>query len=117
MIDKTIFAVLVAMVAAIAVEISKAFLKQVKLPLAGPEMEILRAANDDGLLLILRAGPFGEWVRSGRRDFFEKDNPSYQAKYVEALMSLVQRGLARQEERDVYKLTDPAFSRRKSLGR
>lgn len=72
-------------------------------------------ANEDGLILILRADVSGQWVRSGNHDFFKKGDPSYQANYRDALSSLVHRGFARREDLDAYRLTGPGFDKRKSM--
>lgn len=111
--------ILIGIVVAVIVGIVKLVLWRIKPPLTTCAKEILRAAPEDGLILIIppRDWVLGQWVRCGNHDFIKQGDPSYQAKYLDALSSLVHRGFARQEgqEGNAYRLTGLGFDKRKSL--
>ena len=77
--------------------------------LTGREREVLVACAETGEIKKLHASNFGDWIRSGSKDFFDQKDPAIAACYVEALDRLVMRGFARHEEGMSYKLTGSGF--------
>lgn len=82
------------------------------------EREILAASDMRGDICLLRVDAFGDWVRSGKTDFFKQNDLAYNARYQDALDALLHRGLIRYEGGHLFRLTGRGFneaSRIKSL--
>lgn len=77
--------------------------------LSKSEQEILVATEQEGNLWIFKADAFGSWVRSGKKDFFDKDDRAVQALYLEAFELLCRRGYIRREGGLLYRLTGTGF--------
>jgi class 3 adenylate cyclase len=83
----------------------------------GAELEIVTATPDDGRILVFEHGVHGEFVVAGGRSFFYPKDASGQAKYLDALAGLLQKGFVRREGegRYCYRLTGRGFEVRKAL--
>jgi predicted nucleotide-binding protein len=79
------------------------------------EAEIIEATPDHGWIYLRRTDAYGQFVSAGKGDFFRETDASHQAKYVDALESLLAKNLVRSEERDAFRLTGRGFEIRKSL--
>jgi predicted nucleotide-binding protein len=79
------------------------------------EVEIIAATPDHGWIHILRSDAYGQIVSSGKGNFFNEKDASYQAKYVDALESLLGKKLIRSEGRDAYRLTGRGYAIFKTL--
>jgi hypothetical protein len=64
-----------------------------------------------GRVWIMRVDAFGPWVRAGTNDFCNQFDNSFQAEYLDAFESLLNRGFFRQESGDLYVLTSIGFQR------
>jgi hypothetical protein len=78
--------------------------------LSKEETEILIASQERGELILLRADAFGTWLRAGKADFADNNDKAVQAIYLDALVSLLSKGLARKETSDYFVLTGTGFS-------
>lgn len=78
-------------------------------PLSKPEQQILISCAQSGELWVLKVDAFGSWVRSGKKDFFDQDDSSVQAQYLEAFETLKARGFIRHESDLLYRLTGSGF--------
>ena len=58
---------------------------------------------------------YGRFVQTGEGDFFRPEDASHQANYLDALDSLLTKGLVRSEEGEAYRLTGRGFEVRKEL--
>jgi len=79
------------------------------------ECEILEATPEHGWIYLMRTDAYGHFVSAGDGKFFDPNDASLQAKYLDAFDSLLDRGLVRSEGRDAYRLTGRAFELRKQL--
>jgi len=78
--------------------------------LSKEETEILVAGQERGELILLRADAFGTWLRAGKEDFADNEDKAVQAVYLDALVSLLSKGLARKEAPDYFVLTGTGFA-------
>lgn len=72
--------------------------------LSKEEMAILIAAVKTGDISVMETH-LGNWVRAGVEDFTDNHDALVAALHLEALDSMMSRGLARHEKRQLYKLT------------
>jgi predicted nucleotide-binding protein len=79
------------------------------------ELEIIDATPDHGWIHVFRSDAHGQCVITGVDEFFRPDDASYQAKYLNALESLLAKSLVRPEGQDSYRLTGRGFEIRKGL--
>lgn len=77
--------------------------------LSEAEQQILVESAQEGEVCILKVDAFGQWVRAGKKDFFDQKDRAVQARYLEALESLHRRGLVRHESHTLYRLTHSGF--------
>jgi len=77
--------------------------------LSKEETEILIAAQKEGRLILLRADAFGTWLRADKTDFADMKDPAVAARYLDGLISLMNRGFARKEKSDYFVLTGAGF--------
>ena len=86
--------------------------------LSETESELLRAAAQQGQFLLMSLNEIpGPWVRVGNKDFLDPNNPAYDAKYVEAFMSLCNRVYVRHVDGCLFLLTDSGFEKARKLAR
>jgi predicted nucleotide-binding protein len=85
------------------------------LTLTQPQSEIITATKEDGRIIVARSASHGQWVHAGGKDFSQEQDPSYQAKYFDALEELVGLGAVRHEKEHYYALTGRGFEIRKRL--
>jgi len=83
--------------------------------LTAAEAEIITATPEEGWIHLMRSDSHGQIVASGKGSFFNEKDASYQAKYVDALESLLFKKLIRSEGRDSYRLTGRGFEICKAL--
>jgi predicted nucleotide-binding protein len=79
------------------------------------EAEIIMAVPDHGWIYVMRSDAHGQFVNSGDGEFFRPEDASHQAKYLDALDSLLAKRLVRPESPDAYRLTGRGFELRKAL--
>jgi hypothetical protein len=79
------------------------------------EAEIIQATPDHGWIYLMRSAGHGQFVNAGKGDFFRETDASHQAKYVDALESLLAKNLIRSEGKDAFRLTGRGFDIRNSL--
>jgi hypothetical protein len=79
------------------------------------EAEIITATPDHGWIHIARSSDHGQIVISGKGDFFNEKDPSRQAKYVDAIESLLSKRIIRSEGQDSYRLTGRGYEICKAL--
>jgi hypothetical protein len=79
------------------------------------EAEIIQATPDHGWIYLMRSSSYGQFVNAGKGDFFRETDASHQAKYVDALESLLTKNLVRSEGRDTFRLTGRGFDIRNAL--
>ncbi len=72
------------------------------------EIDILVAAGKSGDIYLLETQQ-GDLVRAGIEDFYDPEDPAFAAAYVEALESLIGRGLVRHKKEQLYNLTGSGF--------
>lgn len=85
-------------------------------PLSRDEQELLSAVPATGEIHIVQTNQKGRWVRAGKIDFFEPEHRSVSANKLEALESLIAKGLARHESEILYTLTGTGWKAKKELG-
>jgi len=83
--------------------------------LSREERDILAASDERGDMFLLQVSTFGHWVRSGSTDFFNQNDLAYNARYQDALDSLVTRGLARHVGGHLFRLTGRGFDFAKQI--
>jgi class 3 adenylate cyclase len=88
-----------------------------KSSLSPEEVEILIAAADRGEISILSTDETGAWVRAGRRDFIDHSDRAVAAMYLDALRSLLRRGLVTHAGGISYDLTGSGFRQARELER
>ena len=77
--------------------------------LSQEERDILASSDDRGDIFLLTVDAFGHWVRSGKKDFFNQNDLAYNARYQDALDSLLSRGLVRHIGGHLFRLTGRGF--------
>lgn len=85
--------------------------------LSQEEKVILAHCAERGEICQLHADGFGDWVRSGTKDFFNQNDLGYNAIYNEALDRLCSRGLAKHEAGHLFRLTGTGFRIARSIPR
>src|SRR5438270_8329723 len=75
---------------------------------------LTNALQGGGEIGMMSAGQIGDWVRAGTFDFVDDNDPSLQARGIEALENLVRKGLVRHETGQLYKLTGSGFDQAKA---
>src|SRR5690349_19613671 len=85
--------------------------------LTSAEREIIRecacATVSKGFASLIGVNGFGRWLRIGERDFFDQSDPSVQAKYLDAFVSLLARGYFRQHQGRTFEMTGIGYERAK----
>ena len=80
------------------------------------ETELLIAASEDGEFLHITVdGIPGGWIRAGRSDFMDLNDPAYAAQYLEALEQLIKRGYIVQKKPQFFMLSDSGFKQARKL--
>ena len=73
------------------------------------EIELLIAAADKGEIIKLSAAQAGPWIQVGPKHFLNEADPMFTMAYVDALESLIVRGLAKHDDGVLYRLTHSGF--------
>lgn len=81
------------------------------------EQDILAHCAERGEIWQIHVDMFGDWVRSGKMDFFNQQDLGYNAIYNEALDRLCSRGLVKHEGGLLFRLTGTGFRIARSLSR
>lgn len=76
--------------------------------LAIEELELLTNAQEEGGLSI-QSNQSMSWVRAGRQDFVNSEDPAYAAKYLDALDALLEKKLVKHKQGIWYPLTFAGF--------
>jgi hypothetical protein len=79
------------------------------------EVEILASIPDNGWINATPTDAYGRIVSTGQKQFFRQDDPSYQARFLDAFDSLVGRGFLRGEGDGVHRLSGGGFEMRAIL--
>jgi len=91
---------------------TKALQKRNAKKLSSEEQELLALTDETGRFRVVsRVEGFGTWVRAGKRDFVDHNDPSSAARYLEAFGSLCERGYVAPETGSTFKLTGSGFKR------
>jgi hypothetical protein len=93
----------------------KDFLQAFASRLTDQEKEILLACAENGEIRKCHVSNYGDWIRSGTKDFFDKADPAIAARYLEALTRLLARGYAAHQKDTLYKLTGSGFDAARRL--
>jgi hypothetical protein len=83
--------------------------KKKEVPLSSEEKEVLIAAAKTGKMLLMRVDIHGEWLRAGGTDFFQREEPAFAAKYLEAFRRLSHRGFVVTES-GAFRLSGTGFA-------
>jgi hypothetical protein len=78
-------------------------------PLSDEEAQILVAASISGEIAVFSSDQSGKFVRAGKRDFWDERDAAVGEVYLEALQSLITRGLVRHDGGIRYTLTGSGF--------
>ena len=86
--------------------------------LSSEEREILRLCSAEdtlmrGYAMVFHVDGHGSWVRVGKKDFADDSDPSVEARYLDALHSLLMRGYIRQESATTFVLTGAGYEKAK----
>jgi hypothetical protein len=76
---------------------------------------ILEAAAEKGEVLILSSDQTGKWIAAGAKDFLFQDNPALTARYYDAFLGLIRRGVLRHDEGNVYVFSSLGFNLARKL--
>jgi uncharacterized protein YjhX (UPF0386 family) len=77
------------------------------------EKSILTSALPSGEIHLMRTGQAGDFVRAGAVNYIDPNDPSRQARGIDAFESLKRNGLVRHEAGQLYKLTGTGFQQAK----
>jgi hypothetical protein len=79
------------------------------------EKELLVHASRKGDFCYLRTSRHGHWVRAGTKDLFDRADRAHQAHYIDAFVSLCQRGIVRHEGGRLFRLTGVGFDKARNF--
>jgi len=80
------------------------------------EKELLIEAAESGKFQLMAVAQFqGTWVRAGRKDFLDRNDPATAARYLEAFRRLCERGLIVHEGGKLFMLTGTGFQKAREL--
>jgi hypothetical protein len=98
------------------IEIAKLGISLIDSRLSEPERELLKVAHDNkGLIQVLRSDQTGDFVRVGRSNFENQEDPSQRVLYLDALARLIKRGWVSHEGGINFNLTADGFKKAKKL--
>jgi hypothetical protein len=96
---------------------SKVFTAIRVLRLTEREKELLVHAERDGDFHYLHTNVYGDWVRAGTQDFFDRGDRAHQAYYIDAFRSLYQRGFVRHAGGHLFRLTGAGLDQARELAK
>jgi hypothetical protein len=75
------------------------------------EKVLLASSLPTGMIKVLETDQLGEFIQAGRRQYVDMNDPSVQARALEALEKAIRRGWIRHEGGTLFKLSGTGFDR------